>query len=73
MPSYKSIKKFKTPQSSSTNAYVVNIYKNESFFVSYSYPSWSMDDVEKEVLFLKNRFPEYMKYRVELDLDHLSC
>lgn len=64
--SFNTMKKMRTPQVSRDGAYAINIYKNESFLVSYLYRDWDKGSVEKELLFLKNRFPEYRNYRVEI-------
>ena len=65
-PSYKTIKKFRTPQVSAENAYVINVYRDGNFLVSYLYSGWDKPSVEEELQFLKHRFPEYRNYRVVL-------
>ena len=64
--SYKTMKKMRTPQTSTEGVYAINVYKNDNFFVSFLYTGWDKTAVDEELTFLKNRFPNYLKYRVEI-------
>lgn len=63
---YKTVKKFRTPQTSKDGAYAINIYKNGNFFVSYLYNGWDKTAVDEELSFLIHRFPNYQNYTVEI-------
>lgn len=62
----KTIKKSSSPSVSNSNRYAINLYKNDKFLVAYLYEGWDIDNVNTEVSILKNRFPDYRGFRVEL-------
>ena len=62
----KTIKKSASFGISNSKRYAVNLYKNDKFLVSYLYEGWDLDSVNKELSILKNRFPDYRGFRVEL-------
>jgi len=62
----KTIKKSSSPSVSNSNRYAINLYKNDKFLVAYLYEGWDINSVNTEVSILKNRFPDYRGFRVEL-------
>jgi hypothetical protein len=44
--------------------FAINIYKNDTFVVSYLYEGWTKDAVDIEYNMLRNRFAEYRGYSV---------
>jgi hypothetical protein len=65
MAKYRKITKLAKPGSSTSDAAVVNIYQNGVFKLAYKYKDWSSDDIQKEIIFLQNRFPDYRGWKVE--------
>lgn len=66
MVSRKTIKKSSSPSFSNETRYAINLYKNDKFLVAYIYEGWDINNVKNEVTFLKNRFPDYRGFKVEL-------
>ncbi len=62
--SRKTIKKSATPHTSNGSLFAINIYKNDTFVVSYLYEGWTKDAVDIEYNMLRNRFAEYRGYSV---------
>lgn len=66
MLSRKTIRKSPSPSFSNETRYAINLYKNDKFLVAYIYEGWDINSVNTEVSILKNRFPDYRGFRVEL-------
>jgi hypothetical protein len=58
MNSYRTVTKSATPGSSKNLDYVVNIYHNGRFKFAYRFKDWSKEAVDKEIMFIKNRFSD---------------
>lgn len=58
MNSYRTVTKLATPGSSKKLDYVVNIYHNGKFKFAYRFKDWSEEAVDKEVGFIRTRFPD---------------
>jgi hypothetical protein len=58
MNSYRTVTKQASPGSSKNLDYVVNIYHNGKFKFAYRFRDWSEEAVDKEVGFIRIRFPD---------------